>query len=176
LALAAGPPVRHAGDTMFLKAVAELPVDLDDVRPAILDHPECWLGELAEAAGDDQERLLVQVGLGPGDGRLTRPASLRVGEPAVVGDHVVSLPLRLRMADHAELFPVLDGDLVAAWMGAGRTHLALAVQYEPPFGLLGRVADGALLHRVAELVVQHFLEGVAGRLAVLCVEPEAVAS
>jgi hypothetical protein len=152
---------------MFLKAVAELPIDLDAVRPALLDRPESWLGGLAEAAGDDHDRLLVGVGLGGGH-RLTRPATLRLGRPVTFGDRVVSLPLRLRMADHAELFPVLDGDLEAAWLGPGRTHLALAARYEPPFGLLGRVADGALLHRIAELVVQRLLDAVAGRLTAVC--------
>ena len=152
---------------MFLKAVTELPIEFEAVRAGILDDPDRWLDPLAAAAGDDQDRLLVDVGLGPGHA-LSRPASLRLGEPAVLGDRVLSLPLRMRMADHAALFPVLDGNLDVAWLGAGRTYLALAVQYEAPFGLLGRVADGALLHRVAELVVQRFLASVATRLTERC--------
>lgn len=156
---------------MFLKAVTELAIDFEAVRAAMLTRPERWLGGLAEAAGEDHERLLVQVGLG--GGLLTRPATLTVGEPASLGDRVVSLPLRLRMADHAQLFPVLDGNLDAAWMGAGRTHLALAAQYDPPFGLLGRAADGTLLHRIAELVLQRLLEAAAARLAALCAEAAA---
>ncbi|HXM55347.1 MAG TPA: hypothetical protein VOB72_08150 [Candidatus Dormibacteraeota bacterium] len=155
---------------MFLKAVTELPIDFEAVRDAMQGRPECWLGGLAEAAGDDQDRLLVDVGLGDGR-RLTRPAMLQLGPPAMLGDRVVSLPLRLRMADRAELFPVLEGELAAAWLGADRTYLALALQYEPPFGLLGRLADGTLLHRVAELVVQHLLERIAGRLTALCAAP-----
>lgn len=157
---------------MFLKAVTELAIDFEAVRAALLGRPERWLGGLAEAAGEDHDRLLVQVGLDRGP--LTRPAALTVGEPIRLGDRVVSLPLRLRMADHPELFPALDGNLDAAWMGPGRTHLALAAQYEAPFGLLGRVADGALLHRVAELVLQRLLEAAAGRLAALCAEAGAV--
>lgn len=153
---------------MFLKAVTEVPIDFEAVRAAMVRHPQPWLAQVAEAAGDDYGRFLVDVGLPLAGHELTRPAMLQVGEPMSLGDRVVSLPVRLRMADHAGLFPVLEGDLDAAWLGAGRTHLAMAVQYEPPFGLLGRVADGALLHRVAELVVQRFLEAVARRLRGLC--------
>lgn len=40
----------------------------------------------------------------------------------------------------------------------------LSGQYEPPPGLVGLAADGILLHRVAELVAQRFLEAVAHRL------------
>ncbi len=160
---------------MFLKAVTELPIDFEAVRPAMLDRPDHWLGELADAAGQDQDRLLVEVGLGAAGGGLTRPASLRVGKPVALGERVVSLPLRLRMADHAALFPVLEGDLDAAWVGSGRTYLALAVQYEPPFGLLGRIADGTMLHRVSELVVRRFLESAATRLTERCAEAGAAA-
>ncbi|HEX5903035.1 MAG TPA: hypothetical protein VF028_07985 [Actinomycetota bacterium] len=37
--------------------------------------------------------------------------------------------------------------------------------YEPPLGLVGRAADRALLHRVAEATFKDFLERVATRLA-----------
>ncbi|HEY7202535.1 MAG TPA: hypothetical protein VIC57_20105 [Candidatus Dormibacteraeota bacterium] len=158
---------------MFLKAVTELPIDFEAVRAGMLDGPDRWLDPLADAAGHDQDRLLVDVGLGPGGGAPTRPASLSLGTPVVLGDRVLSLPLRLRMSDHAALFPVLDGNLDVAWLGEGRTYLAMAVQYEPPFGLLGRVADGALLHRVSELVVQRFLASAATRLTELCAAPDA---
>lgn len=153
---------------MFLKSVTELPVDFEAVRATMTDRARPWLTQLAEAAGDDCDRYLVDVGVPLGHGRLTRPSVLQVGDQAALGDRVVSLPLRLRIADHAELFPALQGSLDAAWLGADRTHLALAVQYEPPFGLLGRVADGVVLHRIAELVVQHLLEAIAGRLGVMC--------
>src|SRR5258708_5978504 len=79
-------------------------------------------------------------------------------------DRVVLLPLRLRVIDRERLFPSLEGSLDAAWLGPGRTHLALTANYEPPLGVVGRAVDRALLHRVAEAVAQRFLEAAAREL------------
>jgi len=84
----------------------------------------------------------------------------------MIADRVVLLPLDLRVEKHEQLFPSLEGSLDAAWLGAGRTHLALTVRYEPPFGVVGKAVDRALLHRVAEAVAQRFLEAVARELDV----------
>jgi hypothetical protein len=149
---------------MFLKCVTELPVDFATVRAAMLSDRREWLAGLADRAAGDHDRLLVEVGLSVAGHELSGPATLEVGEPITLGDRVVSLPVQLRMADHSRLFPVLEGGIDAAWLGEGRTHLALTGQYEPPLGLLGLAADGILLHRVAELVAQRFLESVGGRL------------
>ena len=149
---------------MFLKSVTELTVDFDDVRAAMLHRPHRWLEGLADAAGREGDRLLVDVGLELGDHQLRRLARLELGEP-VSTDRIASLPLRLRVEDHARMFPQLEGSLDAAWLGPARTHLALTAQYEPPFGVIGRAVDRALLHRVAEAVAQRFLEAVAQRLA-----------
>jgi hypothetical protein len=110
------------------------------------------------------ERLLVEVGLQVHGHEVSRSAWLETGEP-VTTDRVASLPFRLRAEDHQRLFPSLGGSIDAAWLGHGRTHLALTAQYDPPFGSLGRVADRALFHRVAEAVALRFLETVAERLA-----------
>jgi hypothetical protein len=148
---------------MFLKSVTELEVDFDDVRAAMLGDPHGWLAGLAAAAGDEGDQLLVDVGLEVGGHELSRRARLEVGEPLTT-DRVALLPLRLGVEDHERLFPSLEGSLDAAWLGPGRTHLALAATYEPPFGIVGRAVDRTLLHRVAEAVAQRFLEAVAREL------------
>lgn len=149
---------------MFLKTVTELPVEFDAVRARMTGESRRWLTGLAEAAAEDNERLLVEVGLTVAGREVTRPATLHMGRAAALGDCVLSVPFHLRMADHASLFPELDGGIDAAWLGPGRTHLALTAQYEPPMGVLGRAADGMLLHRVAELIAQRFLDGIADHL------------
>lgn len=148
---------------MFLKSVTEASVDFEEVRAAMLRRPHPWLDGLAAAAGGEGDRLLVEVGLEVRDRELSRRASLEVGE-AIATDRIASLPLRLHVEDHEWLFPALEGSLDAAWLGPGRTHLALTAHYEPPFGVIGRAVDRALLHRVAEAVAQRFLEAVARRL------------
>lgn len=148
---------------MFLKSVTELAVDFEDVRVAIFREPRRWLIGLAAEAGDQGDRLLVDVGLEVGGHEVSRRARLEVGDPMST-DRVASLPLRLRVEDHERLFPSLEGTLDAAWLGPGHTHLALSASYDPPFGVLGRAVDRTLLHRVAEAVAQRFLEAIAREL------------
>ena len=148
---------------MFIKSVTEVDVDFEDVRAAMLSNPREWLASLAATARDDGDRLLVDVGLQVVGHEVSRRAGLEVGEP-MTSDRVVLLPVRLRVEEHERLFPSLEGSLDAAWLGPGRTHLALTASYEPPFGVVGRAVDRALLHRVAEAVAQRFLEAVAGEL------------
>lgn len=149
---------------MFLKSVTDVSVNFEEVRAAMLRRPHPWLDGLAAAAGEEGDRLLVEVGLEVRGRELSRRARLEVGK-AIATDRIASLPLRLHVEDHEWLFPALEGSLDAAWLGPGRTHLALTAQYEPPFGVIGRAVDRALLHRVAEAVAQRFLEAVARRLA-----------
>jgi hypothetical protein len=54
--------------------------------------------------------------------------------------------------------------------GPGRTYLALSLTYEPPLGMLGRVADQTLLHCVAEAVSQRLLMALAGELTARVVD------
>jgi hypothetical protein len=150
-------------DIMLLKSVTELAADFGDVRAAMLVHPRVWLERLAAAAADEGDRLLVEVRLEVGGRRPGSGARLEVGTPMTT-DRVALLPLRLGVDDQRRLFPSLEGSLDAAWLGPGRTHLALTAIYEPPLDVLVRAADRVLLHRVAEAVAQHFLEGVAREL------------
>ena len=149
---------------MFLKSYTELPVDFERVRAAMRQHPLEWLAGPAGDAGRDGQRMLLEVGLEVRSHPVSGPAWLEVGEP-VTGERFALLPLSLGVEDQEGLFPTFTGSLDAAWLGAGRTQLALSAQYEPPFGLLGRAADRALLHRAAEAVAQHFLREVAERLS-----------
>jgi hypothetical protein len=149
---------------MFLKSVTELAVDFGDVRAAMLGDPRAWLAELADAAGDDGDRLLVSTGLATGGQPSSgRGGELEVGE-AMATDRVAVLSLHIRVVDDTRLFPSLQGSLDAAWLGNGRTHLAMNAMYEPPFGLADKPVDRTLLHRVTEAVAQRFLEAVAHEL------------
>lgn len=148
---------------MFMKSVTEVDVGFDEVCTAMQRDPRGWLARLAAAAEDDGDRLLVDVGLQVGGHEVSRRAGLEVGEP-MTADRVLLLPLRLRVEEHERLFPSLEGSIDAAWLGPGRTHLALTANYEPPFGVVGRAVDRALLHRVAEAVAQRFLEAVGREL------------
>jgi hypothetical protein len=150
---------------MFLKTVTELSAEFHDVRAVMLHDPREWLDWLATQVGEQGDRLTVHVGLEVAGRHVSGPLGLEVGEP-VEAHHVVMLPLRLRSGDHRLLLPTLEGSLDAAWLGPGRTYLALSLTYDPPLGLVGKAVDAALLHRVAETVVQRFLEAIANELLV----------
>jgi hypothetical protein len=148
---------------MFLKTVTELAADFHDVRPAMLRDPREWLAGLGAEAAEEGDRLVVQVGLDVAGRQVGGRAELEVGEPMTTG-RVVILPVRLRARDHRRLFPTMEGSLDIAWLGRERTYLSLGLTYEPPLGVVGRTADRALLHRVAETVAQRFLQAVANEL------------
>ena len=157
---------------MFLKTVTELAADFHDVRTVMLSDPREWLAGLGAEAGEDGDRLVVQVGLEVAGRQVGGDAELEVGEPMTTG-RVVMLPVRLRARDHRRLFPTMEGSLDIAWLGRDRTYLSLGLTYEPPLGVVGRTADRALLHRVAETVAQRFLQAVADELMVRAGAPGA---
>src|SRR5262249_56931481 len=86
-----------------------------------------------------------------------------VGEPARMAFKTLQ-PISWRPAHTEALLPAMDAEIEMAPMGPTHTQLAMTARYTPPFGLVGRVADRALLHRVAEATVKDFLDRVAARL------------
>jgi len=148
---------------MFLKSYTELAADFDRVQIALAREPRPWLSGMAEEVERDGERLLADVGLELGGHQPEGAAHLDVGEPARAGQ-VTSLPLRLRVDERDRPFPSMEGTLDAAWLGEGRTYLALSLQYEAPSRLSRRAVDRALLHRVAEAIAGQLLGRVAAGL------------
>lgn len=65
----------------------------------------------------------------------------------------------------AALFPVMDAQLTLWPLTSTETQLELEGSYRPPLGVVGNAIDAALGHRVAEAVVQRFLEDVAEQIA-----------
>jgi hypothetical protein len=64
------------------------------------------------------------------------------------------------------LFPELDAEIEIAPLGPEQSQLAINARYEPPFGALGRAADRAALHRIAEAVIKDFIDNVAEAVTV----------
>jgi hypothetical protein len=148
---------------MFLKSYVELGLDFDVVRAAMLRPPPGWQDGLADQAASDRDALLAECGLGPRHASGSIHISLDTGRP-IVTDRMASLPWRLA-EERPCAFPDLEGSLDAAWLGTGRTQLALVAQYHPRRGPASASADRALLHRVVETVTQRLLVAIAGRLA-----------
>jgi hypothetical protein len=148
---------------MFLKSHTELAVEFDVVRHVLVECPGPVLAAAALEVQPYGERLLDEVGLRT---LLGTPASrpfVHVGD-AIANERMASLPFQLRVEENGTLLRSLEGSVDAAWLGPGRTHLALSAQYEVPVAAVGSIVDRALLHRVVEAATQRFVESAARHL------------
>ena len=148
---------------MFARYYVELARPFEDVEARLLDDPGTWVPGLLEAAEDRGHRLLAEVGLGSEGRRVDKKVEIKLGSPHGTPS-VRVLPITWRATGPRWLFPRLDGDIELAALGAARTQLSINARYEPPLGVVGRVMDRALLHRVAEATLRDFLGGVAEHL------------
>lgn len=123
-----------------------------------------WLPDMAKHANGDGEKLLSELGFEVAKRRVARRIEVEIGAPTALTG-LVFMPVRWHAASGAGLFPTLDGALEIASLGDSKTQLGLSANYEPPLGVLGKIADRALFHRVAEVTVKDFLERIGKRLA-----------
>lgn len=125
---------------------------------------ENWMPDLAWKANGHGVRLLSELGFKVGERRIGKRIELDVGEPLRTPG-LTLLPIRWRAATKAGLFPALDGQIEIAALGSTATQVGLSATYEPPLGLIGKIADRALLHRIAEVTVKDFVERISDQLA-----------
>jgi hypothetical protein len=148
---------------LFLRYYTVIERPFQDAEGAFLSSPENWMPVLASEANGHAARLLAELGFKVGDRRVARKIELELGE-AMRGATLTIRPVRWRAAANAGLFPELDGHIEVAALGASSTQLGLSANYKPPLGLVGKLADRSLFHRVAEVTVKDFVERVATRL------------
>jgi hypothetical protein len=147
---------------MFVRCFVELAAPYGEVDAALTSDGKEWLPGLATSAQEGGERRMAEVGFGNAV-RVGRAVVVTVGEPARMAFKTLQ-PISWRPAHAEALLPEMDAEIEVAPMGGAQTQLAMTARYTPPFGLVGRVADRALLHRVAEATIKDFLERVAARL------------
>ena len=149
---------------MFLRYFVVVPRPYADVEHALASGTENWLPDLALLADGHAMKLLSDLGVSVASHRFAKKIQVEVSEPRHFTGATL-LSLRWQSASASGLFPTLDGQLEIAPIGPASTQLGLSGSYEPPLGALGRVADRALMHRVAELTVKDFLDRIGERLA-----------
>jgi hypothetical protein len=148
---------------MFVRYFLEIELPFDKVEGALLQSPRAWMPGVAADAEMRGERLLAEVGFGGPGHRLGRKVEVEVGEVIRFPSKTV-LPISWRAVAAEALFPSLEADIEVAALGATRTQLSVSARYRPPFGLVGRIVDRALLHRVAEATLKDFLDQVGQAL------------
>ncbi|HYM95829.1 MAG TPA: hypothetical protein VET26_00880 [Candidatus Sulfotelmatobacter sp.] len=148
---------------MFLRFYTVVDRPFEAVESEFLNSAEHWMPGLATEANGNGARLLTELGFKLGDRRVARRIEVELGEPMRASGLTIR-PVRWRAAANAGLFPALDGHIELAALGARSTHVGMSANYEPPMGLIGKLADRALLHRVAEVTVKDFVERFGERL------------
>ena len=142
---------------MFARYFIELPMDASQVEAALADEREAFLQPIVRRATDRGDRLLADVGFGD-TVRVERSVAIRLG-PSVRATSKTIIPFSWRATGtSAGLFPTMEGDLEVASLGEALTQLAISARYSPPLGIVGRMLDRAVLHRIAEATVKDFLD------------------
>lgn len=141
---------------MFVHYSTHVPVGLPEVERR-LDLVRSDLEEWADIAYREGEELRSRVG--PIDA-LAKSVSLEIGLAEIHRSGLV-YPIRWTAIGGAALFPELNADLALSQMGPTMTSLALDGTYEPPLGMVGRVADRVVLGRVAEATVRNWVDRLA---------------
>ena len=148
---------------MFLRSYVDVARPIESVEAEMAVGVENWMPDMAQRANGDGEKLLSELGFNLGKRRIGRRIKVEIGAPAAASG-LMFMPIRWESATEAGLFPTLEGVLEVAALGSARTQLGLSASYEPPLGLVGKIADRALFHRVAEVTVKDFLERIGARL------------
>lgn len=123
--------------------------------------------EVADIAYREGEQMQMRAASVPG--LLSKAVRVDVGDPVDVGAET-AIPVSWKAPGATRLFPAMDGELVIAGIGPTETQLIFRGTYRPPLGGLGEALDRALLHRVAEAIVKHFVDRIG---AAVTAHPEA---
>ena len=145
---------------MFVEVSSRVHASLADVEKA-LDRLRSDLEGWADVAYREGEELQAKVG--PSES-LAKVVTLEIGV-AEIHSYGLSYPIRWSAVGARLLFPELTADLILSKRGKEETELILRGTYQPPMGLLGRIADRAVLGRVAEATVKSWMDQLAAALS-----------
>lgn len=149
--------------SMFARYYLDLDISFAEVEAAVLADPGAWVPGMLVAAEDRGSRLLAEVGFDVELGRIDKEVEIAFGAPYRVPSKTL-LPMTWRATGATRLFPHLDADIEIAPLGSTRTQLSISARYRPPMGVVGRVLDRAVLHRIAEATIKDFLDRVGDRV------------
>ena len=148
---------------MLLRYFVVVARPIEEIEADLATGAKQWMPALAWKSNGQGQRLLSELGFEIGKRRVAREIEVELGALRPITG-VTLLPIRWKAASQAGLFPALDGQLEIAPVGKTRTQVGLSASYEPPLGVLGKVADRALMHRIAEITIKDFLDRIADRL------------
>ena len=148
---------------MLLRYFVVVARPIEEIEAELLTGAQNWMPDLAWKSNGHGLRLLSELGFEVAKRRIAKRIEVELGAPRQMTG-VTLLPIRWNAASHAGFFPALEGQLEIAPIGKTTTQIGLSASYEPPLGLLGKIADRALMHRVAEITVKDFLDRIGDHL------------
>jgi hypothetical protein len=148
---------------MLLRYFVVVARPIEEIETELVAGAQNWMPALAWKSNGQGLRLLSELGFEVGKRRIARRIEVELGAPRRLTG-VTLLPIRWKASSQAGLFPALEGNLEIAPIGKRTTQIGLSASYEPPLGLMGKIADRALMHRVAEITVKDFLDRIGDQL------------
>lgn len=145
---------------MFVEYAATVDASLATVEKS-LHRVRSNLEEWADIAYREGEQLRARVGP---SASVAREVKLDIGVGEIHSSGLV-YPIHWTASGADILFPEMTADLVLSKSGAKQTKVTLKGTYKPPLGPLGRLADRAVLRRVAEATVADWMERLAAALS-----------
>jgi hypothetical protein len=134
--------------------------EYDKLCDALLEGPANWMPGMYESATGKITELEADTAFG----RLARYVRMKVAGAEVEKDGVV-VPITWHSLESEALFPTFEGRVRLYRVPDGTSRLELDGHYTPPGGVIGRAADAAAMHAVAQATVEDFVERTAGVLA-----------
>lgn len=154
---------------MFVYYFMYIDRPFSDTRRLVLSIVD-GLPEAAGIAYREGEQMQMRAGVGPVV--LSKTVRVEVGDPIDVGGET-AIPVSWTATGPTRLFPTMDGELIIVGVGPADTQIIFRGTYRPPLGGLGEALDRALLHRVAEATVKHFVDRIG---TAVMAQPEASGS
>lgn len=149
---------RARREVMFVRYFVELRLPFEVAEGALLGAPTQWVASLADDAAAHGRTLPAETGAR--QRQLVREQVTVALGPVFRSCLRTVLAMTWRPADEGALWPALDADLELGALGTDRTQLSISARFQPDLDTAGRVLDRALLQRVAEATIKHFLDRV----------------
>lgn len=145
---------------MFVHYFTHVPLPISEVERRI-DLVKGRVADMADVAYREGEQLRAKVG--PWEVGFAKEVDMEIGTPEILSTGI-AYPVTWVAHGGEILFPSLTAELLLAHVGADTTRVALQGTYDPPLGVVGKVADRVLLSRYADATVRHWVDGLAEAL------------
>ena len=145
---------------MFVHYFTHVPLTVSEVEDR-LDAVRNNLSEMADVAYREGEQLRAKVS--PWEEGAAKEISLDLGL-AEIHSYGLVYPVSWTATGAGVLFPELKAELSLAHVGPNLTRMTLQGTYKPPLGVVGKVADRAVLGRFADAAVRNWVDQLAEAL------------